>query len=122
MEKVIDSKAALGVLNTYFGNLGLTGYVRESHVKRLLLYLFLVDFVEFTSEFFTEDDHRLVSGLLRKLFINGGCMLPYPTFCVNRATIGRNYYMGEFNLRVTEGKDIEDRIKRVMEDDILRRF
>lgn len=122
MEKVIDSKAALGVLNTYFGNLGLTGYVRESQVKRLLLYLFLVDFVEFTSVFFTEDDHRLVSGLLRKLFINGGCMLPYPTFCVNRATLGTNEYMGDLNLRVTEGALQSDRIKRIMEDEILRRF
>ena len=122
MMNTIDSKVALKVLVGYFDTLGLTGYVGERQVMRLLLYLFLVDFVEHTYQFFTEEDHALISMLLRKLYMNGGCLLPYPVMCSNRATLGTNDYMGEFSLRVTEGKEEIDRIKRITEDDILRRF
>ena len=122
MLQVVAEKKALKTLGNYFDMLGMTGYVRNNQVRRFLAYLFLVDFVEYTGDYFTRYDYDTVAEALGRLFANGGCLLPYPVFCTNRITVGTAHYMGKLRLRVTEGKNIEDRIKRITEDDILRRF
>ena len=120
MIQVVDQKNVLKVLEDYFGTLSLTGYVRHDNIPRLLVYLFLADFVEFTYDFLTKEDYETLSKVLRRQFVNGGCLFPYPLFCVNRATLGKSHYIGNVRLRTTEGRVYTTRIKRVTEDNDLR--
>ena len=66
--------------------------------------------------FIEERDYKLIDKALAKLFASGGCLLPYPVFCVRRATLGSAEYMGDLKLRVTE----VDENKRITEDEYLR--
>lgn len=120
MLQVVAEKRALQTLNTYFSVVEKTGYVKHDIRLRFLLYLFLIDFVEFTHDYFTQKDYDIVSEALSKLFSTGGCLLPYPVFCTNRAKVGRAHYMGSLKVRVTEGERISQRKKRITEDDYLR--
>lgn len=120
MLQVIAEKKALRTLNRYFNVVEKTGYVKSDMLNRFLMYLFLIDFVEYTHDFFTQKDYDTVADALGYLFSTGGCLLPYPVFCTNRATVGRAHYMGTLRARVTEGDRAADRQKRFTEDDHLR--
>lgn len=120
MLQVIAEKRALNTLKRYFNTVQKTGYVKHEMLCRYMKYLFLIDLVEYTHDFFTQKDYDTVAEALAKLFSDGGCMLPYPVLCANRATLGRAHYMGTFKLRVTEGDKLVDRDKRITEDEQLR--
>lgn len=120
MLQAIAEDRALKTLDTYFSVVEKTGYVKENVLDRFMMYLFLIDFVEFTHDFFTEMDYDIVADALASLFSTGNCMLPYPVFCTNRATLGRAHYMGTLKLRVTEAQRAVDGNKRITEDDNLR--
>lgn len=120
MLQVIAEKKALNTLKRYFNTVQKTGYVKHEMLCRYMKYLFLIDLVEYTHDFFTQKDYDTVAEALAKLFSDGGCMLPYPVLCANRATLGRAHYMGTFKLRVTEGDRLVDRDKRITEDEQLR--
>ena len=120
MLQVIAEDRALKTLETYFSTLEKTGYVRQETLERFLMYLFLIDFVEYTHDFFTEKDYAIVAEALANLFSTGGCLLPYPVFCTNRATLGRPHYMGTFKVRVTEAETAAKGTKRITEDSYLR--
>lgn len=126
MLQVIDESKALETTTKYFDILKNTGYMNPGMMQRYLLYMFLLDFVDYTHNFFTEDDYDAVDNALRKLFVGGGCLLPYSVFCVDKVTLGRNEYMGMLKNRITEdhavdidGRNIGDK-DRYTEDDIIR--
>ena len=126
MLQVIDESKALETTTKYFDILKNTGYMNPGMMQRYLLYMFLLDFVDYTHNYFTEDDYDAVDNALRKLFAGGGCLLPYSVFCVDKVTLGRNEYMGTLKNRITEdhavdidGKNIGDK-DRYTEDDIIR--
>lgn len=126
MLQVIDESKALETTTKYFDILKNTGYMNPGMMQRYLLYMFLLDFVDYTHNYFTEDDYDAVDNALRKLFASGGCLLPYSVFCVDKVTLGRNEYMGTLKNRITEdravdidGKNIGDK-DRYTEDDIIR--
>lgn len=123
---MIDEGKALETTTKYFDILKNTGYMNPGTMQRYLLYMFLLDFVDYTHNYFTEDDYDAVDNALRKLFAGGGCLLPYSVFCVDKVTLGRNEYMGTLKNRITEdhavdidGKNIGDK-DRYIEDDIIR--
>lgn len=120
MLQVIAEKRALKTLETYFNVAEKVGYVKHDVLFRFMLYLFLIDFVEFTHDFFTQKDYDIVADALEYLFSTGGCLLPYPVFCTNRVKMGRAHYMGTLKVRVTEGERAATRKKRFTEDDFLR--
>lgn len=120
MLQVIAEKKALDTLKRYYNTVDKTGYVKHEVLCRYMKYLFLIDLVEYTHEFFTQKDYDIVAEALSKLFSDGGCMLPYPVLCANRATLGRAHYMGTFKVRSTEGERVRDRSKRITEDEHLR--
>lgn len=120
MLQVVAERKALNTINGYIDMVQRMGYVKHDTMSRLLLYLFFVDFVEYTHDYFTRNDYDTVSLLLSKLFSNGGCLLSYPVFCTNRIKVGRAHYMGALNLRVTEGTTLADRLKRITEEEELR--
>lgn len=86
----------------YYDLLTKTGYVKPGKVRKLLLYIFLIDFVETLHAFIDEKDYSIIEKALAKIFVDGGCLLPYPVFCTRRATLGSADYMGDFVVRVTE--------------------
>ena len=123
---MIDEGKVLETTTKYFDILKNTGYMNPGMMQRYLLYMFLLDFVDYTHNYFTEDDYDAVDNALRKLFAGGGCLLPYSVFCVDKVTLGRNEYMGTLKNRITEDHavDINDRNigdrDRYTEDDIIR--
>ena len=123
---MIDEGKALETTTKYFDILKNTGYMNPGMMQRYLLYMFLLDFVDYTHNYFTEEDYNAVDNALRKLFAGGGCLLPYSVFCVDKVTLGRNEYMGTLKNRITEdhavdidGRNIGDK-DRYTEDDIIR--
>lgn len=120
MLQAVAENRALDTLDTYFSLVSKTGFVKENVLDRFMAYLFLIDLVEFTHDFFTETDYNIVADALASLFSTGNCMLPYPVFCTNRITLGRAHYMGTLKLRVTEAPRAVDGTKRITEDDNLR--
>jgi hypothetical protein len=118
MIQVIDEGKALETTGKYFDILKNTGYIKPSMMQRYFLYMFLLDFVDYTHRFFTEEDYDVLDNALRKLFAGGGCLLPYSVFCVEKVTLGRNEYMGTLKNRITEDRSGND--DRYTEDDIIR--
>lgn len=123
---MIDEGKALETTTKYFDILKNTGYVKPGMMQRYFLYMFLLDFVDYTHNYFTEDDYDAVDNALRKLFAGGGCLLPYSVFCIDKVTLGRNEYMGTLKNRITEdhtvdidGRDIGDK-DRYTQDDFIR--
>ena len=108
MLQMIDEGRALEITKTYFDILKYTGYMKPGMMSRYTIYLFLLDFVDSTHRFFTEEDYNTVDRLLRKLFVNGGCLLPYSVFCTDKVKVGTNDYMGTLKVRKTENGS-EDR-------------
>lgn len=112
---MINEGKALEITSMYFNILKHTGYLKPSVMQRFFIYQFLLDFVDYTHDYFSEDDYNAVDNALRKLFAGGGCLLPYSVFCVDRVTLGRNEYMGALKNRITE--DLLDNKDRFTEDE-----
>ena len=126
MLQMIDEGKALGVVNMYFEILKKTGYMKPAVMQRFVIYMFLLDFVDYTHRYFTEEDYNAVDNALRKLFAGGGCLLPYNVFCVDKVTLGRNEYIGVLKNRITEDHAVDENGRRIgnvdryTEDDIIR--
>lgn len=123
---MIDERKALGVTTKYFDILKNTGYIKPAMMQRYFLYMFLLDFVDYTHGFFTDKDYDAVDNALRKLFADGGCLLPYSLTCVDKVKLGRNEYMGILRDRITEDHAVTENNKnigdkdRFTQDDIIR--
>ena len=81
MVKYITDKNLKNVLDNYYNLLSSMGYVKHDVVQRILLYTFLLDFLEKVGCYMTEDEYDLLSSVHRKLSAGAGCLLPYPVFC-----------------------------------------
>ena len=107
MLAVTNKKIALGQILKYYDTLEQTGYVKHDISRRFLIYLFLIDFLDWTYDFITDKDYNVINNALNVLFSTGNCLLPYMVFCANRAQIGkakvgRAHYMGLTHFRITE--------------------
>lgn len=114
----VDKNNALGVLKKYFSALSNFGYVKHTIVRRYLLWLFLVDFVEQVYLYLTNEDYNKINKALICLFSSGSCLMPYMTDRAN-VTFGEPIYMGRMTLRATEDgmwRATEDGRLRIMED------
>ena len=113
MLQMIDEGKALETTVKYFDILKNTGYVKPGMMQRYFLYMFLLDFVDYTHGFFTVEDYNAVDNALRKLFANGGCLLPYSVFCTDKVKLGRNEYMGTLKVRKTEDDSVDENGKDI---------
>ena len=111
MNALFNENTALRTLSGYFSVLENVGYVKHKTVSKFVMYLFLLDFVDYAFNYLTEDDYELIIRAMKRLFTNGGCLLPYPLFCTNRLTVGKDEYMGRLRVRITQNN-----IDRVTED------
>ena len=105
---MIDEGKALNTVTKYFDILKNTGYIKPGMMQRYVIYMFLLDFVDYTHRFFSDEDYDAVDNALRKLFAGGGCLLPYEVFCVEMVTLGRNEYMGTLKNRITEDNSVDE--------------
>ena len=100
MHALINDEKYLSLIDNYYLVLEKTGYIKQGTLERLLMYEFLVDFVNDVAFFITDKDYAMIDELLRKLFTNGGCLMPYPVFCTNRVELAK--FRGDGNVRITE--------------------
>lgn len=108
MLKLVAEEKATKLLGRYFTQLDGVGYVKHDQIKRLMAYLFFVEFLQNTYDFFTEEDYKKLANALSILFVGASCLLPYQVFCTNRAKLGSAHYMGSLKIRATE-VDANDR-------------
>lgn len=102
MFPLVDERKVLSFIDSYYIALEKTGYVKHSTVSKLLLYEFLTDFIENVIFFVTDEDYVKIDSLLKKLFTNGGCLMPYQVLCTNRVELSK--YRGSGDVRITEDK------------------
>lgn len=120
MEKILNEKNAVALLERYFSALKKTGYVNGHITCRFLLYLFLIDFANTMFVFLDDKAYGNIYNLTTDIFSNAGCLMPYPTFCDGSMVAGMPYVMGFSNLRATEVLS-GDKL-RSTEDNNLRRI
>ena len=113
----MNKQDALTVAGKYFDTLSATGYVTSATRKRFMAYMFLLDLVDTTFDFFTEWDYAIVDKALSRLFPQGSCLLPFKVACANRAIVGAAHAM-----RDPEVRSNEERTKyRATEDYTIRK-
>lgn len=118
MAKLISEEKPKEILKNYFTLLRKAGYVKHPVVFRMLAYLFLLDFISSVSNFIDEKDYLIINRVMKQLFSSGDCLLPYPVYCINRATLGESTLMtGNFRFRSPE---TDTSILRTSEDDLYR--
>lgn len=100
MIDLIERENTGKILNGYFDELSRKGYVSRYMVKKLIVWLFLVDFVERVYRLMTSEDYNKVNDALICLFSNAGCLLPYEYNMADLSTDDSLVYI--FNLRATE--------------------
>lgn len=100
MASLFDDKTVLSIIDGYYSHLEKAGYVKHGTVIRMIMYEFLTEFVNNTYFFITEEDYSMIDSLMKKLFTNGGCLMPYPVLCANRVNIAG--YGADGVVRITE--------------------
>lgn len=120
MEKILNESNAVKLLERYFSALKESGYVSGNVMCRFSLYMFLIDFADVMFTFLTDKDYRKIYDLTANLFSNGGCLMPYPSFCDKGLVAGMPYVMGSVAFRNTEIPSGDQ--LRSTEDDNLRRI
>lgn len=117
MLNVINKSKAMPIVKRYYTKATVTGYVAHPLVKRMMAYMFLIDFIETLYPYFEDDGtYRLIDMAMVKIFTDGGCIFPYEATHANYLQIGKAHYMGNSSLRITT-----DNIMRETENDYLRR-
>ena len=129
MAGYIENKTVSSLIGKYFDRLAVTGYVGKNITCKLMIYLFLVSFVNAIYDFMSVEDYCKVDKVLSKLFNGQNCLLPYdPHMSIGSSftgvsvmdvTIGAPRWMGNGSY----SRVIEDRSKetdRITETDYSR--
>jgi hypothetical protein len=102
MLETINDKRVLERITSYFEMLRKTGYIKPGTTSRYLLYVFLFDFVDTLYDFMTEEDYIKINNLLRSIFGDGNCLLPYRRYIDSKAKVGVPHHTGYITKRVPE--------------------
>ena len=102
MANLFSYKNPKEILTNYFGLLSKVGYAKQSTVFRMLIYIFLLDFLKYCANYITEQDYALIRACLILLYKNGDCLFSYPAFCQNRLTLGTERYNGDISFLLKE--------------------
>lgn len=119
----IDAHKVESSIQRYFAMLRNTGYVSITDTRRLLIYMFLHEWLNSEIGFFvTGRDYKRIGDIVRS--ISGDCLIPYTSYCRNgfaSTKLGSPMLMGTsvFNrLRNTQSEDrrhAEDNPYRLVE-------
>lgn len=104
MYRMFKKDEALSTIENYFTALTETGHVTEGVSRKLLLYMFLLDFMDTLFVYCTEADYDKINRVLSCIFNGRNCLLPYKLFYRYRTTtkIGLPVYMSTVKFRATE--------------------
>ena len=111
MINLVDTNKASKYTATFFDELSRSGYINSGTVRRYLIYLFLVDFIETLYDYIGEDDYKNIGRAMINLFANDSCLFPYSSFCTNYLKLGSSRFTGGTSLR-----------KHIMVGDNLKRL
>lgn len=113
MLQEVERESTEKFLRGYFDELSRKGYVKKDLVRRFIVWLFLVDFVERVYKLLTSDDYNKINDMMICLFNGMNCLLPYDQ---NRTHFNiSDTVLQIFNLRATE-----DAMLRKTELDTIR--
>lgn len=131
MLSIVDGKPISDLLGRYYTRLSNTGFVDKSTVRKLLMYLFVVSYIDVAYDSLYESDYKKLDKVLDKLFSGCSCIMPYDKRLtttshylgfgtgINSVIVCKPWYMGDdFIARVSEDdKDrfTENDIPRVVE-------
>ena len=117
----IKEEKALQFVSKYYEMLAKTGYAKHGITRWYLIYLFLLDFFNWTYPYFTNEDYKTLDMALVKIFNGGNCLVPYQIFSADKLKITRHvglaHYTGPSVLRKTQPVGVT----RITENEKLRR-
>ena len=109
MREIID--VAVKALQKYFITLSYLGYIKDEDVKKILVLLLLEELLNQWYPFVTENDYRIISRSLYKLF-GSNCIIEFP-----------DYIRYQTNLKSTDFENLrksEDNLLRLSQMNIFR--
>lgn len=77
MREITD--VAVKALQKYFTKLSYLGYIKDEDVKKILVLLLLEELLNQWYSFVTENDYRIISRSLYKLF-GSNCIISFPDY------------------------------------------
>lgn len=86
-------------LERYFTVLEKTGYMNDVDTNKLMLLLFLQEFLDTYSHYITEDDYNLINSIIVCLY-STSCLIPYVQY--KKLTEPLNDYILTVPIRTTE--------------------
>lgn len=99
-------------INNYFNTLATLGYKNHKETDKLLLLLFLEEFINGPfSSYIDEEDYNTINNVLYCLY-GSTCLIPYPEFNSGTSLIQT---LNSDNLRITE-----DNLIRISENEFIR--
>lgn len=118
MHNLFDAHIAVKHLDSYFAVLSEVGYVKKSIIKRYMMYMFLIDFVDSVYPYLSEEDYKTIYTFMNEIFSGSSCLIPYPVFCYRKMAVGKPTYMGAPSLRKT---DLENKLRSIIDSKELRK-
>lgn len=99
MIEIIRKDKAVTVVNKYYKLLAATGYVKRASVRRLIIYLFIINLIDWTFPYISDGDYVAIDKALVRLFSEGGCLFPYSILpfdgkMIHMLKLGESYYTG----------------------------
>ena len=102
MLSVVEKDNAKGILDKYFSTVASRGYLKRDTVKRFILWLFLLEFVERVYYLITDEDYNRISAVLDCIFFANNCLLSYEVIRSNISMAEETVSIPTFSLRKTE--------------------
>lgn len=111
MIRQLEKDNALEHISDLFKMLSVTGYVKRPAITRMLVYSFLIDFIDVMYPYITDADYKEIECVLSKIFGQGCCLMPYDSY-KNRqkglvaSAYGLPYYTGRtYRIKYTENSN-----------------
>lgn len=93
-------------LASYFKTLTNVGYMNQSNVNKLIIYIFLNNLLTGDlSVLISEDDYKEIQHLLSCMY-GSNCLMPYPQFNTGNNVVGPLFNLNSTSFKITEGSNI----------------
>lgn len=110
MDKI--TKLSYDGINNYFNTLATLGYKNYEEVSKLLVLLFIEEFIKGPfSLYIDEDDYKVITNTLYNLY-GSTCLIPYPEYSSGTSLIQS---LNTDTVRITE-----DDLIRISENEFIR--
>lgn len=109
MIQYLDYNRVASAMERYYNTLSKTGYVSPGDTEKLVVYFFVLSFIEQSYPYLTDKDYRDISQFLSCLFKSGSCWMTEDLLRLGKMTVGKPYFFGNKNrFRISEDLDLRD--------------